>query len=147
MVGALLQVVHVISNYIYRCTFGYLVIIIFLKWNTNYFFPVDRTNASPGLLNVMINMVLGGGEASVESLYRGQATCERVLVVLAVLCVPIMFVPKPAIIHLGLIAKRRGLPSIWALIQSYTRYEDMAGGFFFCFYSLNFVLLRIILTC
>jgi V-type H+-transporting ATPase subunit a len=59
-------------------TFGYLVFIIFVKWNTNYFahgdLP-DKTNGAPGLLNVMISMFLGGNQTG-DPMYTGQAGFE-----------------------------------------------------------------------
>jgi V-type H+-transporting ATPase subunit a len=61
-------------------TFGYLVFIIFVKWNTNYFAQPggigDTTNGAPGLLNVMIAMFLGGRAEGTPEMYPGQFSFE-----------------------------------------------------------------------
>lgn len=116
-------------------TFGYLMIIIFVKWNTNYFYPKNRTNQAPGLLNVMINMFLGGpiedplfaGQEGIEKYVKNNeyylifspSLLSRSLIIIALICVPLMFFPKPLILHLEYKARKKGIPSIWALFFRY----------------------------
>jgi len=83
--------------------FGYLCIMIFLKWTTDY--PTldylnkyhngtyNGTQGAPVILNEMIFMVLPGGKA--DQLYHGQQLLQYGLVGIAVICIPIMACLKP----------------------------------------------------
>lgn len=109
------------------CTFGYLVLIIFIKWNTNYFAHdgmEDRTNGAPALLNIMIGVFLGnsggGGNATAtDVLYPGQRGVEYALYYIALLCVPLMFFPKPFVLHLEQNAKKNGAANWWTYLLRY----------------------------
>lgn len=112
-------------------TFGYLVFIIFVKWNTNYFahgtLP-DRTNGAPGLLNVMISMFLGGNNTG-DPMYPGQAGFETFLYYAALICIPLMFFPKPFVLHLSQNARKAGYPNWWTyLFSGCGRSKQHAGG-------------------
>jgi len=112
------------------CTFGYLVFLIFVKWNTNYFahydsngqFHPDTTAFAPGILNEMINMFLNTQNTTGNTpMYAGQSVFQPLLKYTALLMVPMMFFPKPAILHLEHKAREKGLPNIWALFFSEKR--------------------------
>jgi len=101
-------------------TFGYLVFIIFVKWNTNYFagpnhIPPDKTSLAPGLLNVLINMFLGGTPI-VDPIYTGQAVFEKILLIVAFVSLPVMFIPKPLVLHCEHNAKKEGDPSWYSYL-------------------------------
>jgi V-type H+-transporting ATPase subunit a len=76
--------------------FGYLVICIIYKWS------IDWSKAStqpPSLLNMLIAMFLSPGYVPAETqLYRGQATIQVILLLLAAICVPWLLVTKPYVI-------------------------------------------------
>jgi len=100
-------------------TFGYLLLLIFIKWNTDYVYPTLRVSTSPQLLNQLIGMFLGGVNITeANEIYPHQAGTQNVLYVVAIICVPWMLIPKPLILHLQHNAKERGLPSIWDLFSS-----------------------------
>jgi len=104
------------------CTFGYLVFIIFVKWNTNYFAHdgiAERSSLAPPLLNVMIRMFLGGDDLPANvRLYPGQYIIERILVIIAFICIPWMFFPKPFVLHLDHNAKKNGVANWWVYMLS-----------------------------
>lgn len=89
------------------CTFGYMILMIFIKWATDWVRIAEVTPEStpPNLIQTMIDMFLSPG--SVEDdvlLYNGQATVQLALLLIAVLCIPWMLCPKPLIEH----GKRQG---------------------------------------
>lgn len=92
--------------------FGYLCIMIFMKWGTDYStqdalnkifsdnpenvgkpLPYKGTSKAPVILNEMIFMVLPGGEP--DNLYHGQHYIQYGLVGIAVVMIPIMACLKP----------------------------------------------------
>lgn len=75
------------------CMFGYLVILIFYKWFTDW----SQVNLSPpGLLNTLIYMFLSPGTVKEDMrLYPGQEYVQVALVLIAVCCVPILLFAKP----------------------------------------------------
>lgn len=80
--------------------FGYLVITIVYKWATDWSATdangVPLHNSPPGLLNMLIYMFLKPGVVEPEAqLYKGQATVQMGLLLLALVCVPWMLCMKP----------------------------------------------------
>lgn len=73
-----------------NCLFGYLALLIVLKW---------VTNSTADLYGIMINMFLSPGSLEpVNTLYPGQASIQTLLVLTALACVPWMLLPKPFIL-------------------------------------------------
>ncbi|XP_068716024.1 V-type proton ATPase 116 kDa subunit a 1-like isoform X5 [Montipora foliosa] len=73
------------------CIFGYLVILIFYKW-----IAINVNEEQPSLLLALINMFLSIGKVEEkDTLFKGQAVIQTILVVIAVLCVPWMLLFKP----------------------------------------------------
>jgi len=85
-------------------TFGYLVLLIFLKW------LLRKVNSDYGfLINVLINMFLSPGKIEKArigdqlkdvSYYKGQGPVQVVLVLIALVSMIMMFIPKPLIQYL-----------------------------------------------
>lgn len=82
--------------------FGYLVIIILLKWAIDWDSPACRaspTCIAPDLKTVLINMFMAPGSVPAEGqLYPGQAFIQLSLLLLALCAVPWMLFPKPFIL-------------------------------------------------
>uniref|UniRef100_A0A0R3SN99 V-type proton ATPase subunit a n=1 Tax=Hymenolepis diminuta TaxID=6216 RepID=A0A0R3SN99_HYMDI len=79
--------------------FGYLVIVIFCKWGA---FTADDAGTAPSLLMMLINMFKFNYEIKGDpgdTFYSGQAVIQSFLVILAVTCVPWMFLVKPLILR------------------------------------------------
>ena len=72
------------------CTFGYMAILIVLKWCT----PFASTNDAPSLLETMTNFFLAPGSVT-QQLYRGQAGVQMILLFIALLMIPTLLIPIP----------------------------------------------------
>jgi V-type H+-transporting ATPase subunit a len=82
--------------------FGYLVIIILMKWAINWDSAACRLDPNciaPDLKTVLINMFMSPGTVEpLGQLYTGQAFVQVVLLVAALVAVPWMLLPKPLIL-------------------------------------------------
>eukprot|EP00759_Apiculatamorpha_spiralis_P023515 PhF_6_TR27180/c1_g1_i1/m.39868/K02154/ATPeV0A, ATP6N; V-type H+-transporting ATPase subunit a len=74
------------------CTFGYMAIIIVVKWCSNF----PATHDAPSLLETMTNFFLSPGTVT-QPLYDGQAGFQAFLLLIAFFMVPLMLIPIPAL--------------------------------------------------
>ncbi|ORC88403.1 vacuolar proton-ATPase-like protein [Trypanosoma theileri] len=74
------------------CTFGYMSILIVIKWCTKW----ENTNEAPSILEIMTNFFLQPGTVN-QSLFKGQAIVQIVLLLLSVAMIPVMLVMMPVI--------------------------------------------------
>jgi V-type H+-transporting ATPase subunit a len=72
------------------CTFGYMSLLIILKWSTHF----ENTHLAPSLLETMTNFFLSPGEVTVE-LYPGQAGLQVFLLLVAFSMTPVMLLVMP----------------------------------------------------
>lgn len=73
------------------CTFGYMCILIIIKWCTTW---ENRTHDAPSLLETMTNFFLQPGTVTVP-LYKGQAIVQLVLLSVAFAMVPVLLCAIP----------------------------------------------------
>ncbi|XP_070537098.1 V-type proton ATPase 116 kDa subunit a 1-like isoform X2 [Ptychodera flava] len=78
------------------CMFGYLVIMIFIKW---FKFDAATSSNAPSLLIVIINMFLLTPVPEAQLLFAGQNQLQVFLVLVVVLCVPWMLFIKPIYLY------------------------------------------------
>ncbi|XP_077993119.1 V-type proton ATPase 116 kDa subunit a 1-like isoform X2 [Glandiceps talaboti] len=79
------------------CMFGYLVLMIFIKWFT---FSAENSQYAPSLLITIINMFLLKGIDDPRSLlFKGQNELQVFLVLVVVLCLPWMLLIKPIYLY------------------------------------------------
>ncbi|CAD2220822.1 V-type H+-transporting ATPase subunit I [Angomonas deanei] len=72
------------------CTFGYMCLLIIIKWLTTW----TDTHDAPSLLETMTNFFLAPGSVSLP-LFPGQAGLQVVLLLIAVACIPCMLCVIP----------------------------------------------------
>lgn len=76
------------------CTFGYMIIIIIVKWCMEW----PNTSTAPNLITVMIDMFLSPGNITEDTfLYEGQATVQVICLSLALISVPLMLFVIPCV--------------------------------------------------
>lgn len=74
--------------------FGYMVVLIVLKWCIDWNDPLTRPGAPPSLIDTLINIALKPGVIT-NQMYEGQAGVQVVLLLVSFLMVPIMLLGKP----------------------------------------------------
>lgn len=83
--------------------FGYLVVLILVKWMTDYNDPACTAIPHclpPDLKSVLIGMVMSPGSMPAHAeMFPGQNSLQVVLLAVAVVCVPWMLFPKPLILR------------------------------------------------
>ena len=105
------------------CLFGYLVLLILIKWSTDYNAPAcvsDPNCVPPDLKSTLIGIFMAPRVVPANAvLYKGQAVVQQVLLFIALVSVPWMLLPKPLILRSRHLAARRasrrfGYPSAGA---------------------------------
>ncbi|XP_053548335.1 V-type proton ATPase 116 kDa subunit a 3 isoform X2 [Bombina bombina] len=79
------------------CLFGYLVFMVIYKWLA---WHAQDANTAPSLLIHFIDMFLFTQNEGNHSLYDGQNVVQKVLVVVALLCVPILLLGDPICLYI-----------------------------------------------
>ncbi|EME29854.1 V-type proton ATPase subunit a2 [Galdieria sulphuraria] len=84
------------------CTFGYLVLLIFIKWLTNWNAPSclsDSRCRPPDLKNTLIGLFMTPYKVAEDAkLFPFQGEIQSVLLLIAIVSVPWMLLPKPLIL-------------------------------------------------
>jgi len=88
--------------------FGYLVLMILIKWSTDW---VGLAKRPPSLLNTLISMFMSPGVYTEESrLFPHQETLQLFLLLLALVAVPFLLIPKPLLAYLDSRTRYASLP-------------------------------------
>jgi V-type H+-transporting ATPase subunit a len=83
------------------CTFVYMDVMIVIKWLTPWGTAAYNTANAPSIITLLINMPLKGGSTEGKNLYGvglEQQHVQLILLVIALICVPLMLLPKPLIL-------------------------------------------------
>lgn len=80
------------------CLFGYMNLLIIVKWLTNY---AGKEGLAPSILTTLINMPLKAGEI-VGQPFLGSSSFNQglsvILLLIGIICIPLMLLPKPLIL-------------------------------------------------
>lgn len=79
-------------------TFGYMCVMIFIKWGTNW--QEVGVEKAPSIISLLINMPLAGGSTQGMPLYdqQTQESLQFYFLVIALIMIPLMLLPKPLIL-------------------------------------------------
>jgi V-type H+-transporting ATPase subunit a len=79
------------------CTFVYMDFLIILKWNSTY----ESSYTAPSIISTMISVFVNMASENEKDLlfWEGERAKERIIVVIALLCVPIMLLGKTIVIY------------------------------------------------
>jgi len=72
--------------------FGYMDLLILLKWNTNY---TGRTDRAPSVIVTTVNFFLNGGEVKGDDFFAGNQFVSQVLLLIAMVTIPWMLLVNP----------------------------------------------------
>jgi V-type H+-transporting ATPase subunit a len=110
------------------CIFGYMIIMIFIKWSTVWNYNFGDT--APNLITVLMNMFLKlGALDNQKPLWNdkeGQEQLQLILLLIGVFCVPLMLIPKPLIKHYLHTHSKLGLGSDYQEFQDEGHAEGAA---------------------
>lgn len=83
------------------CTFGYMCVLIVYKWTIPWGIERD-TSMAPSIIGQMIALPLKLGSTEGKPLWdmESQENLQYYLLMIALICVPVMLIPKPFIIWL-----------------------------------------------
>jgi V-type H+-transporting ATPase subunit a len=79
--------------------FGYMNIMIFIKWSTDW---SDDTSKAPSIITLLMNIVLKKGSVENKPLWGDAATQENLhywILIICAICIPIILIPKPIILY------------------------------------------------
>ena len=77
--------------------FGYMIALIFIKWNTDY---IGNTDKAPSIITILMNLALKNGSVDdkpVWSTVENEERTNRIFFYVSMLCIPIILLPKPII--------------------------------------------------
>ena len=75
--------------------FGYMIVLIFIKWNTDY---TGNTQNAPSIITILMNLALKNGSVDgkpVWSTVEIEEMTNKIFFYVAILCIPVILLPKP----------------------------------------------------
>ena len=90
--------VEFIPQIIFMCLlFGYMIVLIFIKWNTDY---SGNTENAPSIITILMNIALKNGSVDgkpVWSTVEIEERTNKIFFYISILCIPVILLPKPLI--------------------------------------------------
>ena len=77
--------------------FGYMIALIFIKWNTDY---TGNTQNAPSIITILMNLALKNGSVDgkpVWSTVEIEEKTNKIFFYISILCIPVILLPKPII--------------------------------------------------
>ncbi len=79
--------------------FGYMIIMIFIKWATDW---SNDTSKAPSIITLLMNIFLNGGSVDHKPLWGNeeiQVKTHQWFLIICLICVPILLFPKPILLY------------------------------------------------
>ena len=77
--------------------FGYMIALIFIKWNTDY---TGNTENAPSIITILMNLALKNGSVDGKPVWTSvekEEWTNKVFFYISLLCIPVILLPKPII--------------------------------------------------
>jgi V-type H+-transporting ATPase subunit a len=77
--------------------FGYMIALIFIKWNTDY---TGNTENAPSIITILMNLALKNGSVDGKPVWttvEDEEKANKIFFYISLLCIPIILLPKPII--------------------------------------------------
>ena len=77
--------------------FGYMIALIFIKWNTDY---AGNTENAPSIITILMNLALKNGSVDGKPVWttvEDEEKANKIFFYISLLCIPIILLPKPII--------------------------------------------------
>lgn len=80
--------------------FGYMIIMIFIKWSTDW---TGKSDKAPSIITLLMNIFLKGGDVENKPLWgtaETQSDFHFWVLIVCLICIPFILVPKPIITYI-----------------------------------------------
>ena len=87
--------------------FGYMDVLIIIKWFTNY---AGRTDRAPSVIVTVVNFFLDSGKIQGDEFFKGNVSVSQTLLAVAIITIPWMLLTQPYLMwkdHADKMAKRK----------------------------------------
>ena len=77
--------------------FGYMIALIFIKWNTDY---TGNTENAPSIITILMNLALKNGSVDGKPVWttvEDEEKANKIFFYISLLCIPVILLPKPII--------------------------------------------------
>ena len=90
--------VEFIPQLLFMCLlFGYMIVLIFIKWNTDY---TGNTENAPSIITILMNLALKNGSVDGKPVWSTvdiEEKTNKIFFYISVLCIPVILLPKPIV--------------------------------------------------
>ena len=77
--------------------FGYMIALIFIKWNTDY---TGNTENAPSIITILMNLALKNGSVDGKPVWttvENEERANKIFFYISLICIPVILLPKPII--------------------------------------------------